>query len=45
MLDIYQKTGLGTGSPVTERVAAIQSLNGEYSMNLLCLTLGVPKAT
>ena len=45
MLEIYQKTGLGTGSPVAEKVAAIQNLNGEYSLNLLCLTLGVPKAT
>lgn len=45
MLAIYQKTGLGIGSPFSERVQAIQKLNGEYSLNLLCLTLGVPKAT
>lgn len=45
MLEIYQKTGLGTGSPFAERVAAIQRLNGEYSLNLLCLTLGISKAT
>lgn len=45
MLAIYQKTGLGIGSPFSERIQAIQKLNGEYSLNLLCLTLGVPKAT
>ena len=29
MLEIYQKTGLGTGSPVAERVAAICTSSGK----------------
>lgn len=45
MLAIYQRTGLETSSPFPDRVHAIQELNGEYSLNMLCLTLGIPKAT
>ena len=45
MIEIYQKTGLGITSPFEDRVSAIQRLNGEYSLNLLCNTLDVAKAT
>lgn len=45
VIEIFQKTGLGITSPFDQRVSAIQSLNGEYSLNLLCSTLDVAKAT
>jgi transposase InsO family protein len=45
VIEIFQKTGLGISSPFDQRIAAIQSLNGEYSLNLLCSTLDIAKAT
>lgn len=40
MLTNLSKNGLGAGSLVSEKGRAIQKLNGEYSLNLLCSTLG-----
>lgn len=44
VIEIFQKTGLGISSPFDQRIAAIQSLNGEYSLNLLCSTLDIANA-
>ncbi len=44
-IEIFQHTKLGTGSPIEERIDAITALYGQYSLNLLCSTLDVPKAT
>jgi len=45
IIEIYQRTALELNSPIDKRIKAIADLNGQYSLNMLCSTLGVAKAT
>jgi putative transposase len=44
-IEILQKSGCRTDDPLKAKLRAIEELYGQYSVHLLCDTLGVPRGT
>ena len=44
-IEILQKSGCRTNDPLKAKLCAIEELYGQYSVHLLCDTLGVPRGT